>query len=205
MMEELGMNCNTESLPRPRMIVCLGNPGTCYANTKHNAGWQFADTFSKSVELTKNPQQDLQAELYEWKEINKKYFLLKPLTFMNNSGYAVEEACRKLDISPSEMLLVYDCLDLELGKLRLRQRGSSGGQRGVQSIIEVLGTGEIPRLRIGIGRPEPGEEVINYVLSSWASAELEEFAKSLENAVQVTLEIFRKDWQAGLSELSKKV
>jgi len=95
---------------------------------------------------------------------------LKPLTYMNNSGDAVEKLVRSLELAADEVLVIHDCMDLPLGRIRLRQKGSSGGQRGVESIIEKLGTDQFPRLRVGIGRPD--RAVIDYVLSGWNTDEL---------------------------------
>ena len=116
---------------------------------------------------------------------------------MNDSGRAVNEVTGQLGISPREMLVICDCLDLPAGTLRLRRRGSSGGQKGVESIIQILGTTEFARLRIGIGRPEPGsEDITDYVLSSWVSAEEEKMAETFSTAASLVLTLLDDGWDA---------
>ena len=159
--------------PRCRLVVGLGNPGAEYALTRHNAGWQVADAFLAQASARKpSPWQPREGELWEAAFPEEAEILvLKPLTFMNASGTAVAEVLRHFAYSPGEMLVVCDCLDLPVGRLRLRFGGSSGGQRGVQSIADELGTLAFPRLRMGIGRPEFADaDIVEYVLGQWTSA-----------------------------------
>ena len=132
------------------LIVGLGNPGSGYELTRHNMGFWAVDELAKSWSLSWRTKE--QAQIAQQNRI----FLLKPLTFMNNSGFAVASLIRREGISPGKLLVIYDDLDLPPGRIRLRPRGSSGGHRGLASIISCLGTEEFPRLRIGIGRPAPG-------------------------------------------------
>lgn len=160
--------------PGLRLIVCLGNPGPRYAATRHNVGFLIASQLRllASADVL-FPWQPAAGELRCLTLYGAECFLLQPLSFMNNSGEVVKEVIEQFSFSPSELLSVSDCLDLPLGRLRLRSGGSSSGQKGIASMIEHLGCEAFPRFRIGIGRPQfPDVSIIDYVLASWTSAEL---------------------------------
>lgn len=171
------------------MVVALGNPGREYANTRHNAGWMVADRLTEAsrpaaVAALWQPEQG-QAQ---WMSICERgVILLKPLTYMNLSGSAVLETARHFGLSPREMLVVCDDLDLPCGAMRYRNSGSSGGHRGLASIIQCLQTTDFPRLRVGIGRPEPGSgvSIVDYVLAPWVSAVPGEPERAIQCALQV--------------------
>ncbi len=157
----------------PALIAGLGNPGPEYEETRHNAGFMVVDALlGHLARSAPGPGVSRFAgRLYTVRFAGRRLSLLKPLTYMNESGRALAAACRGLNLVPAEVMVVCDCMDLPVGRLRLRLGGSSGGHRGLESIIATLGTDRFPRLRIGIGRPPPGREAIDYVLSRWASAE----------------------------------
>lgn len=191
---------SSEPLISVQLLVCLGNPGRKYAQTRHNAGWQVAERLLEMRTWKRSDWQPGSGELYEWQSSSGRIYLLKPLTFMNDSGRAVNEVTGKLGFSPREILIIFDCLDLPPGALRLRKRGSSGGQKGVESIIQILGTADFARLRIGIGRPEPGgEEIIDYVLSPWVSAEEAKMAETFSTAASLLLTLVEEGWEAAVS------
>lgn len=158
------------------LLVGLGNPGPAYQGTRHNAGFMVLDRLAQEEGLSWRPKDE--AEWADWQEGH----LLKPLTMMNLSGKAVAPVARKKGLEASQILVIYDDLDLPLGKIRLRPGGSAGGHRGVASIIEHLGTADFPRLKIGIGRP-PGE-TITYVLGSFTASEREILARVIPAATQ---------------------
>ncbi len=161
------------------LLAALGNPGKRYALTRHNAGWLFADAVLNELNCRCS-------EKFKGIFCNcGDFFILKPLTFMNESGKSVCSALNNLQLPPKALLLVHDELDLPLGKARLRFGGSSAGHRGVESVIRELGTKEFWRLKIGIGRPESKEEVVNYVLSPFEKSELEILQKVIEESKKV--------------------
>lgn len=163
-----------------KLICGLGNPGPRYSLTRHNAGFWLVDKFAGSgCWMT---YQDL-AEVCFMGLNGKRVILLKPLTFMNLSGRAVSFFASKMKLKPANILVAYDDLDLPLGALRLRPGGGSGGHRGLQSVIDALGTKEFPRLRLGIGRPPAGVETVDYVLSVFAKNEKEIMEGVLEDGV----------------------
>lgn len=166
----------------PKLIVGLGNPGARYEKTRHNIGWMALDAFAKKagVEIMKSGFKGLYGEHKYWSE---KVILLKPLTFMNLSGESVGPAAHFYKIDPAEILVVYDDMDLPTGKLRVRESGSAGGHNGMKSLIEVLGTQEFPRLRIGVNRPAPGWKVVDWVLAPFSGDEQPQVASAIDEAV----------------------
>ncbi|MGB7250715.1 MAG: aminoacyl-tRNA hydrolase [Phormidesmis sp.] len=164
----------TQAVVMPRLIVGLGNPGAKYDRTRHNVGFEIIDAFAKSypsVSLVENKR--FQGIAGEFRNGCDRTVLLKPLTFMNNSGRAVRAVLDWYKLAPSSVLVVYDDMDLPVGKLRLRLSGGAGGHNGMKSIISHLGTKEFPRLRIGIGSTDKGDEpdqaVVSHVLGRFAS------------------------------------
>lgn len=151
------------------LIVGLGNPGAKYAGNRHNAGFQCIERFAERHGLRFSFYR-FRASLAEGDAKGRRILLARPLTYMNDSGQAVKPLLRHYNIPTGNLLVVYDDLDLPLGKIRLRARGSSGGHRGLDSILTLLGTTEVPRLRLGIGRPPYGDAV-DYVLDDWRPEE----------------------------------
>ena len=143
------------------MIVGLGNPGREYAHTRHNVGFDIIDLLAKQRHVRILARQS-RALVGSFDLCGEKILLVKPQTFMNESGQAVGGIARKHNLGPDDILVVYDDMDLPLGKIRIRMRGSSGGHNGMKSIISHLHSEEFLRMRIGIGR---SGEAIDHVLS----------------------------------------
>jgi PTH1 family peptidyl-tRNA hydrolase len=154
----------------PQLIVGLGNPGPKYAATRHNIGFLTIDRLLATARGEVREEHRFSSMLYRLRLAGRHMVLAKPLTFMNVSGEAVAGMRKSLELTPQEIMVVYDCLDLPLGRLRIRSEGGSGGHRGMQSVIDALETEQIPRLRIGIGR-QTDSDVVDYVLSTWTAAE----------------------------------
>jgi PTH1 family peptidyl-tRNA hydrolase len=159
-----------------KLIVGLGNPGKSYAHNRHNAGFRCLNYFARLHSIRFDHRQ-CRARVGISKVRGKKLLLAKPGTFMNLSGESVACLVRKHDIPLSDLLVIYDDLDLPLGKIRLRQSGGSGGHKGMNSIISALGSENFPRIRVGIGRPQTEEQsiseyaIVNYVLSDFSRQE----------------------------------
>jgi len=184
---------------RRKLIVGLGNPGPEYVHNRHNAGFQFLDRFAE--------KHGLPFDFIKFKALlalgeveGQEVILAKPLTFMNLSGTAVKPLMSGYKIEPEDLLVVYDDLDLPLGKLRLRPRGGSGGHKGMESIIQALGHEEFPRLRLGIGRPADSG-VVDYVLSDFSESEMAVMEKVYELAIEV-VEVWLKE---GMEAATKSV
>ncbi|WP_461832680.1 aminoacyl-tRNA hydrolase [Aquifex sp.] len=166
-----------------RLVVGLGNPGKEYEKTRHNVGFMVLDSLVKTLRA-KGPYEEALSLTYRLRLPNKEVIFAKPMTYMNNSGAAVFNLLEEYKLSPEEMIVVYDDLDLPLGSMRLRLKGSSGGHRGVESIIKYIGTQNFPRLRIGIGRPKKKEDVVKYVLSPFPPEEEKIISNVIKKAVR---------------------
>jgi PTH1 family peptidyl-tRNA hydrolase len=159
-----------------KLIVGLGNPGKTYVHNRHNVGFWCLNYFARLHSIRFDRRQ-CQARVGIGKVRGEKLLLAKPGTFVNLSGKSVAGLVRKHDIPLSDLLVIYDDLDLPLGKIRLRQSGSSGGQKGMNSIISALGSEDFPRIRVGIGRPQVEEQytsedaIVSYVLSDFSPQE----------------------------------
>lgn len=165
-----------------KLIVGLGNPGVEYAWTRHNSGWLMLDGFVSRLSLG-SPQNKFRGDF--WGPVfldGEKFSLLKPHTYMNLSGLSVQEAASYQNVEPSDVLVVFDDASIPFGKLRMREKGSAGGQNGMKSIIAALDTLEIPRLRIGIGKPETEVDMAQWVLGTIPKAQRETFDKLTDAA-----------------------
>ena len=153
-----------------KMIVGLGNPGPRYIRNRHNIGFQCLDRFAMRHHLEGGRNQLRATVLDAWITIKgqrHKTLLVKPLTYMNASGEAVGALARFYQIEPDDIIVVHDDLDMESGKIRLRRNGGSGGQNGIRSIIQHLGTPDFHRLKVGIGRPTGRMDPSAYVLQDF--------------------------------------
>lgn len=164
------------------VIVGLGNPGREYQRTRHNVGFRCVDALAEHWGI-KLSRQRARAVVGEGDARGYRVILAEPQTFMNNSGESVRGLLKMSNLTRKDLLVIADDLDLPFGRLRLRDRGSSGGQRGIQSIINHLGTDQFARLRIGIGRPPVGIDPVDYVLDPFSAAEAAELTIILERAV----------------------
>jgi PTH1 family peptidyl-tRNA hydrolase len=152
------------TVPITHIIVGLGNPGLKYANTRHNAGFMVLDYLSQKFGVTID-RSKFQALVGETTMAGKRVLLMKPQTFMNNSGYAVCEAASFYKIAPENIIVVSDDVNLDVGRMRVRGSGSAGGQKGLNDIIVQMGTDKIPRVRIGVGKkPHPEYDMADWVL-----------------------------------------
>lgn len=165
----------------PSLIFGLGNPGHHYALTRHNLGFMVVDRLAGKLGVSLG-RHEYGALVGEGWPAGKRLLLLKPQTYMNRSGLSVSHALADTGLAPSEILVIHDDLDLERGRIRIRPRGGSGGHRGVQSVIDALGTEAFPRLRVGIGRPPPGVDPVCYVLQPFEPEEREVMEEAVERA-----------------------
>lgn len=152
------------------LFVGLGNPGTKYESTRHNVGFSFIDSYSRQ---TQSSLEDYKFDSYYGSILKNdvRIHLLKPQTFMNESGVAVKKAKNFYKIDNDKTIIIYDDLDLELGQVKIKLSGSSGGHNGISSIIEKIGSNDFPRIRIGIGKPKEKSMTNKYVLSKFTKKE----------------------------------
>ena len=164
------------------LVVGLGNPGAEHATHRHNVGFRVVEALARAHGLAFARQKGAKAHVASGRIAGRPVFLAKPQTFMNLSGKAVARLSRAHDIPPERILVIYDDLDLSLGRLRLRPEGGSGGHKGMRSTIDALGTLGFPRLRVGIDRPPGRLDPADYVLQLFADEEKPLLADTVERA-----------------------
>lgn len=169
------------------LIVGLGNPGKEYARTKHNCGFMAIDSLADSLgcKIDKAKFQGLYGQtIYN----GKKVYLLKPQTFMNLSGRSVLQLSAYYSIPPQRIIVLFDDISLQPGRLRIRENGSAGGHNGIKSIIAELGSQEFPRIKIGVGaKPHADADLAQWVLSGFSANEEKALQFALKNAVDAAL------------------
>jgi len=169
-----------------KLIVGLGNPGGKYKDTRHNVGFEVAARLAKKF-ATAAPRAKFQGEIVEATIAGQKALLLTPLTYMNASGASVLATRDFYKIENENLLIVCDDFALPLGKLRLRAKGTSGGQKGLEDILRRLGTEDVARLRIGVGILPPGRDAAGFVLSRFTKEEQPEIAEAIERASEAAV------------------
>ncbi|MGH7279577.1 MAG: aminoacyl-tRNA hydrolase [Candidatus Rokuibacteriota bacterium] len=167
------------------VVVGLGNPGPEYQGTRHNIGQRVLDRLAQSLHKRWSREGSAMAARAQWR--GETVHLVKPLTFMNVSGPAVAAALRRAGGGPADLVVVHDDIDLPLGTVRVRMKGSSGGHNGVKSIIAALGTEEFRRVKIGISRPERRADVSDHVLAPFDSEELPAVETAVAEAAERVL------------------
>ena len=173
-----------------RIIVGLGNPGSTYKGTRHNVGFETIDKLCYDFNIDMKNNRRFRALTGEGRISGVRVMLVQPQTYMNLSGEAISKILAYYRLTPLDMVVVYDDVSLPVGAIRVRERGSSGGQKGMINTIALLGTDEFPRVRIGIGDKPPGFSLSDYVLSRFLQEEWEDMIKGITkagDAVQVIL------------------
>lgn len=168
-----------------KIVVGLGNPGKEYEQTPHNAGFAVVDALARAADCRLRGSWRFRAHTGSIRVNEEPVLLVKPDTFMNRSGEAVSAILRWQKASPDSLLVVLDDADLPVGRLRMRPGGSSGGHRGLASITSALGSDQVARLRIGVGRGAEGErDLVRHVLSPLSAADRRHYEAALEAAAQ---------------------
>jgi PTH1 family peptidyl-tRNA hydrolase len=162
-----------------RLVVGLGNPGKKYEDTRHNTGFRVLENLKSKIKKGDAKQKS-------------KIVLFKPPTFMNLSGQEVLKKLNYLHLKPEDLIVIYDDIDLPFGEVRVRHKGRSAGHKGVQSIIDALGTENFTRVRIGIGRPPQGKSAEEYVLEEFSQDEEKNLPKIIDEAVEKVIELIKK-------------
>jgi PTH1 family peptidyl-tRNA hydrolase len=163
---------STSTLVIPQLIVGLGNPEPKYDKTRHNIGFEAVDALARTWQISWSENRRFQAFFGEGRAANgDKVRLLKPLTYMNRSGQAIRAVADWYKLPPESVLIIYDEMDLPVGRLRLRLSGSAGGHNGMKSAIAHLGTQNFPRLRIGIGKSSGDKDSVSHVLGKFTPEE----------------------------------
>ena len=164
------------------LIVGRGNPDKKYENTRHNCGWMAIDHLADKLGCKVNKIK-FKSFVGECRINNKRAMLMKPTTYMNNSGQAVVEAMNFYKLPPENVIVIFDDISLDVGKMRIRQKGSDGGQKGMRSIIYLSGKDTFPRIKIGIGaKPNPDWDLADWVLSRFSKDEGKLLEEMFDNA-----------------------
>ncbi len=183
-----------------KIVVGLGNPGPKYAGTRHNVGFDVVDYLARSPGYG-TARERFEAMVAEGKEGDETVLLLKPLTFMNLSGRSVRAVVDFYKLPVEQVLIVCDDFNLPLGKLRIRTKGSHGGQNGLRNIQEQLGTDAYSRLRLGVGQPTPGD-AIDHVLSRFKSGEKAAIEETIATAAQAVLHWVKNGTEAAMNKFN---
>jgi PTH1 family peptidyl-tRNA hydrolase len=172
-----------------KCIVGLGNPGKDYEKTRHNAGFLAVDFLQNELNFPEFESSKHFGVVSEWMIQGERIFLLKPATYMNVSGKSVVSILTFYKLGPEDLLVISDDIDQDFGKIRYREKGTSGGQNGIKSIIETLGSENIARIKIGIGR-DARYEVSDWVLSKFSKQELETLEQLFGDELLEKVDIF---------------
>ena len=184
-----------------KLIVGLGNPEQKYLPTRHNVGFWVLDSLAQELSKKFTLSKKYESELFEYEYETKLFHMMKPLSYINNSGKPIKKFIKNKDINPENILIIYDDLDLDVGKIRLKLNGGSGGHNGLNSIIEQIGSKNFWRLRVGIGKPYEKHEVINYVLGKPS-----QFDKSIiDKSIKVMLNEINSFFKGESAKLMNKL
>lgn len=186
----------------PYLLVGLGNSGRQYRGNRHNVGFQFVDALAERLRTSFSRVQ-FNALVADARWHEQRLYLAKPQTMMNRSGRAVGPLARYYRVPTDRMIIIYDDLDLPTGALRLRPGGGSGGHRGMESIIQEVGTQDFPRLRLGIGRPPGRMDPADYVLQDFSDSEREAMQITLREAVDCLERVLNEGLQAAMTHCNR--
>lgn len=198
-----GADTKSSGVNAPRLIVGLGNPGETYRDTRHNIGFMVLDEIARRLGAAFREEK-------RWAGMVAKFaggYLLKPLTFMNDSGRSVQSVGHFYKASPEQTLVVYDDVDLPLGRLRFRTNGSAAGHNGIRSLISSLGTQEFPRLKVGIspadGRPA-GDRMVGHVLGKFRPEEQTELQTVIQRAADAVLSAVDRGLETAMNVFNRQ-
>lgn len=187
-----------------RLLVGLGNPGSKYADTRHNAGYWFADAVAARFSASFRANSRFFGELAELSAGGQRLRILKPTTYMNESGRSVAAVVRFFGLPLEEVIIAHDEIDLPPGVVRLKRGGGHGGHNGLRDVIPALGSAEFARLRIGVGHPGHKDEVVGYVLNRARSEERTLIDRSIDEVLEVFDLIVAGDFQRAMNVLHRR-
>ena len=185
------------------LIAGLGNPGKKYEGTRHNAGFIALEALARKLDVRVNKSK-YKSLIAEAAIGDKRVLLMMPQTLMNLSGEAVTEAMRFYKLKPEQVLVMLDDITLPVGVIRIRRKGSDGGQRGMRSIITLSGSEQFPRIKIGVGqKPRPDYDLAAWVLSRFTGEETEKIAAAADNAAEAAFRIVEGDLDGAMNTYSR--
>jgi PTH1 family peptidyl-tRNA hydrolase len=188
-------------------VVGLGNPGLKYEFTRHNIGFRIVDNLARDIKTKFKKVKSYYSLISRGMINNHKVMLIKPQTFMNLSGRAVSKIVSYYKIPFQDLLIVYDDLNLEFGQIRIRKKGSAGGHKGIESIMQYLNSEEIPRLRIGIGNPSVNFnfDSVSYVLSNFNGDEEDKIKETIKLSTGAIKTIIEDDFEKAMRKYNRKL
>ena len=192
-----------KSSPCEYLVVGLGNPGSQYEATRHNVGFRAVDALAKEAGV-KIDRAKFQALTAQATVGGVRVLLMKPQTYMNLSGVAVKQAADFYKVPPERVLVLFDDIDLDVGRLRIRRNGSAGGHNGIKSIISSLGSQEFPRIKIGVGAKPHPDDLADWVLSRFTLAEQKLLDPAIEHAAEAVPVIFTQGIERASSQFNRK-
>lgn len=188
------------------MVIGLGNPGSVYADTRHNVGFKVVDLIARQlgIRFKRSPFKRYLIAGNITPALNEKLYLVKPLAYMNRSGVIINELLKRTSLSIDELLVVYDTLDLSPGICRLKKKGSAAGHKGLTSIIEHLGSNDFLRLAIGIGRPKVQGRIEDYVLTAPRKKEALILDEAIVRSAMSILCLLEEEPEKVMNDLNRK-
>lgn len=190
-----------------KIVVGLGNPGLKYEFTRHNIGFRIVDSLAQDIEVEFKKVKSYYSLISRGMINNHKVVLIKPQTFMNLSGRAVSKVVSYYKIPFKDLLIVYDDLNLELGQVRIRKKGSAGGHKGMESIMQYLNSEDVPRLRIGIGNPlvNFNFNCVSYVLSNFNNEEKDKIREVIQLSTDAIKTIIEDGFEKAMRKYNRKL
>ena len=190
-----------------KIVVGLGNPGLKYEFTRHNIGFRIVDSLAQDIEVEFKKVKSYYSLISRGMINNHKVILIKPQTFMNLSGRAVSKVVSYYKIPFQDLLIVYDDLNLEFGQVRIRKKGSAGGHKGIESIMQYLNSEDVPRLRIGIGNPlvNFNFDCVSYVLSNFNGDEKDKIKKVIQLSTEAIKTVIEDGFEKAMRKYNRKL
>ena len=186
-----------------QIIVGLGNPGKEYEHTRHNAGFDALDRLADKHGITIKTKK-FQALIGDGTINGKRVILMKPQTFMNLSGNAVREIANFYNLTSDDFIVIYDDIDLDVGSIRVRAKGSAGGHNGIKSIIANLGDDKFNRVRVGVGAKKENSDLVDHVLGQMSKTDRKEFEDALDKAVAAVEETLENGIMSAMNKYNEK-
>ncbi len=186
------------------VLIGLGNPGKNYRYTRHNAGFMVLDTLAERLSLKWKKPFFRNYAFIKGVYMEEQFLLVKPLTFMNNSGLIMDDLYGRGWIKNSEMAVICDNMDLPYGECRIKTRGSDSGHNGIKSVIQNIGNSDFIRVYIGVSRPSQGEDVVSHVLGKPDGDEFIRFQKGIDRGVEASLALINNPVQSVMNEYNRK-
>ena len=184
-----------------KLIVGLGNPEKDYSQTRHNMGFNVLNLLAKEydIDISRNK---FEAEFGSGMIENEKVMLIKPQTFMNSSGRSVIEFINFYKIPLNDLIVVYDDMDIDISNIRIRKSGSPGSHNGMKSIVNILADDRLPRIRVGIGKPEFDDDIINYVIGAIPEDEIPSLNEGVKKAKDALIEILKNGIDSAMNKFN---